>query len=67
MKNVLKFFMVILLIFAANSILSVSSTMAKQCYKADFGGYVDIGGTQVFVCPGLGNTPCLYLSDCDEQ
>ena len=46
---------------------SIFVSNAEPCYKAGYGGFKDIGGTQVFVCPSAGTTPCLYLSECNEE
>lgn len=67
MKKVFKLLVVSFILFLASSVFLVTITDAKPCYKDATGGFVDIGGTPVFVCPGAGNTACLYLSDCPEQ
>jgi hypothetical protein len=65
-----KLFRLLAVAFIISTTLAVlgNTADASGCYVAATGGFVDIGGQQVFVCPGPGETACLYLKDpCPEQ
>lgn len=45
----------------------VTTKVEAICYEATTGGFEEVKGQLVFICPYTGGIPCMFASKCDQE